>query len=100
METFAAIHEGLLTAQSSAPDLLGTTALPAPKVEDISNAFTDLTADEKDLVSTTEEILGWIHDFFESEDDHCSELEDRAHRTLCYRCVEACHTPFKLADTD
>jgi hypothetical protein len=94
------MHEGLLSSQISAPDLLGTTASPAPKVEDISNAFTELTADEKDLISTIEEILGWTHDFFETEDDRCSDLDDRAHRTLCYRCVESCHTPFKLADSD
>jgi hypothetical protein len=58
LEISAILHEGLLSSQTSAPDLLGTTASPAPRIKDISNAFTELTADEKDLISTIEEILG------------------------------------------
>jgi hypothetical protein len=101
LELFATLHEGLLSSQISAPDLLGTTALPAPTFTDISNAFTDLSTDEKDLISTIEEILGWTYDFFENEDEKCSDLTDRAHRTLCYRCVESTHNPFSnKADND
>jgi hypothetical protein len=72
----------------------------SPSYDDISSAFTDLTANEKDLVSTIKEILGWTHDFFENTDETCSDLEDRAHKTLCYRCVESTHTPFNKADND
>jgi hypothetical protein len=99
-ETLATLHEGLLVAQLSAPDLLGTLAAPSPSFADISSAFTNLTADEKDLISNVEEVLSWTHDFFENTDDRCSELDDRAHKTLCYRCVELTHTPFRNADND
>jgi hypothetical protein len=98
LEIFTAVHEGLLVAQHSTPDLLGTMAKSKPKLADIANGFSDLTAAEKNLVSTIEEILGWTHDFFVINDESCSKVADHPISTLCYRCVESSHAPFTEAD--
>jgi hypothetical protein len=99
LDIIVTIHEGLNLAQLSAPDHSGTMKGPSAKLADISNGFANLNASELDLVSTIEEVLDWIYNFFIHHNEcYPANSSSRLASTLCYRCVESSHFPFTSAD--
>lgn len=95
LDIVATIHEGLNQAQLTPPDHAG----PSAKLADIANGFSELDANEIDLVSTIEEVLDWIHAFFIHHDEcYPANSSSRPVSMLCYHCMESSRSPFTKAD--